>query len=711
MSERMHLRHAAASAKRGPPMASDLLLEIGVEELPASFVQGAVEALPTLLTARLDELRVAHGLARAYGTPRRVAVLCEAVVERQPDLEEEVLGPPARVAFDAGGKPTRAAEAFAQKNGVAITDVFVKDTPKGQYVAARRAQVGAPSVDLLPAALERAISEIPFRKSMRWSDLPTAFGRPVRWLVALYGEMELRVQFAGCTAGRVTYGHRFLGAEPIRLESPSDYVAALRSRHVLVDMAERRETMVKRLRVAATEVGGQLIEDAFLVEENTSLVEQPYVVAGSFDSAFLSLPERVILDVAKGHQRYFGVRAPDGRLLPRYLAVVNTNENPENVRRGNDRVMRARLSDAKFFYDEDSKIPLANRRPSLDGIVFHKRLGTVGDKVRRLERLVGEIGGLLGLGEPVVATALEAAALAKNDLVTLMVGELPELQGEMGRAYALAEGIARPVADAIAEHYLPRGADDACAPSDASALVAVADRLDTLTGACAINAMPTGSADPLALRRAAIGVLRTVIDRGWDLSIPVVVNRAHAGFEAGRLDLDAEATAERLSGFMAQRLRGVLSSELASDVVDACIAAGHERPLDVTRRARALSAIEPTIRALVGEVFKRAANIAKEAPAGLPVVPDASFGEVHPSELAVFEAFGKLRAMLVGEGRKEPSVGLSAIAGFAPVLGKFFEDVFVMVDDQKVRENRLRLMSDIHRTCSTLANFNLLGKA
>lgn len=711
MSERMHLRHAAASAKRGPPMASDLLLEIGVEELPASFVQGAVEALPTLLTARLDELRVAHGSARAYGTPRRVAVLCEAVVERQPDLEEEVLGPPARVAFDAGGKPTRAAEAFAQKNGVAITDVFVKDTPKGQYVAARRAQVGAPSVDLLPAALERAISEIPFRKSMRWSDLPTAFGRPVRWLVALYGEMELRVQFAGCTAGRVTYGHRFLGAEPIRLESPSDYVAALRSRHVLVDMAERRETMVKRLRVAATEVGGQLIEDAFLVEENTSLVEQPYVVAGSFDSAFLSLPERVILDVAKGHQRYFGVRAPDGRLLPRYLAVVNTNENPENVRRGNDRVMRARLSDAKFFYDEDSKIPLANRRPSLDGIVFHKRLGTVGDKVRRLERLVGEIGGLLGLGEPVVATALEAAALAKNDLVTLMVGELPELQGEMGRAYALAEGIARPVADAIAEHYLPRGADDACAPSDASALVAVADRLDTLTGACAINAMPTGSADPLALRRAAIGVLRTVIDRGWDLSIPVVVNRAHAGFEAGRLDLDAEATAERLSGFMAQRLRGVLSSELASDVVDACIAAGHERPLDVTRRARALSAIEPTIRALVGEVFKRAANIAKEAPAGLPVVPDASFGEVHPSELAVFEAFGKLRAMLVGEGRQEPSVGLSAIAGFAPVLGKFFEDVFVMVDDQKVRENRLRLMSDIHRTCSTLANFNLLGKA
>lgn len=692
-------------------MASDLLLEIGVEELPASFVQSAVEALPALLTARFDELRLAHGPARAYGTPRRVAVLCEAVAERQPDIEEEVLGPPARVAFDAEGKPSRAAEAFAAKSGVAMSAVFVKETPKGQYAAARRSQVGAPSVDLLPAALERAMSEIPFRKSMRWADLPIAFGRPVRWIVALYGKMELRVQFAGCSAGRVTYGHRFLGGDPIRLEEPTDYVAALRGRHVLVDVAERRATMVDRLRTAAAELGGQLIEDAFLIEENTSLVEEPHVVAGSFDPAFLALPERVILDVAKGHQRYFGVRAPGGRLLPRYLAVVNTNEKPDNVRRGNDRVMRARLSDAKFFYDEDSKVPLANRRPSLDAIVFHKRLGTVGDKVRRVERLVGEIGGLLGLREPVVGTALEAAALAKNDLVTLMVGELPELQGEMGRAYALAEGMARPVADAIAEHYLPRGADDDCAPSDAGALVAIADRLDTLTGACAIHAMPTGSADPLALRRAAIGVLRTVIERGWDLTISVVAERAHAGFQPGRLDLDAQGTGERLSGFMAQRLRGVLSSELASDVVDACIAAGHDRPLDVARRARALSAIDPAVRASVGEVFKRAANIAKESPPGSPVVPDASFGEVHPSERALFDAFERLRVTLEGESRKEPSVGLSAIAAFAPVLEKFFEDVFVMVEDKKVRENRLRVMRDIHRTCSHLANFNLLGRA
>lgn len=691
-------------------MASDLLLEIGVEELPASFVQSAVDALPGLVVARLKELRLAHGDVRASGTPRRVAVYASGVADHQPDLEEEVLGPPSRVAFDAEKKPTRAAEAFAAKSGVALDALFVKETPKGDYVAARRLEKGAPTVDLLPKALERAISEIPFRKSMRWSDGDTAFGRPVRWLVALYGERALPVRFAGCAAGRSTEGHRFLGGGRFDVPSAREYTALLRSHHVLVEIEERKQKMLERLHAAAKELGGELIVDAFLVEENTSLVEEPHVVAGSFDAAFLALPERVILDVAKGHQRYFGVRGRDGKLLPRYLAVVNTAEKPENVRRGNDRVMRARLSDAKFFHDEDLKAPLAGRRAALDGIVFHKRLGTVGDKVRRLERLVGEVGALVGLPEATVATALAGAALAKNDLVTLMVGELPELQGEMGRAYALAQGVAGPVADTIAEHYLPRGADDACAASDAGALVAIADRLDTLTGACAINAMPTGSADPLALRRAAIGILKTLLDRSWDLPVPAAVEKAYAGFEGGKLDLDGAVTADRLASFLSQRLRGVLGAELASDVVDACIAAGNDRPLDVARRARALSAIDPAVRASVGEVFKRAANIAKDAPAGASVPPDSLGGDVHSSERALFEAFGKLRATLEGAGRNDPAVSLAAIAAFAPILGKFFEDVFVMVDDQKVRENRLRLMSEIHRTCSRVANFNLLAK-
>jgi glycyl-tRNA synthetase beta chain len=691
-------------------MASDLLLEIGVEELPASFVKSAVDALPGLLTARLKELRLQHGVVHAGGTPRRLAVWAEGVSEHQPDLEDEVVGPPARVAFGDDKKPTRAAEAFASKSGVALDALFVKSTPKGDYVAARRVERGAPAVHVLGKALEQVCGALSFKKSMRWGGGDVAFGRPVRWLVALFGDAELDANFAGYRAGRTTYGHRFLGGEPLLIAKASDYVDALRSRHVLVDIPERERTMSERLHAAARSAGGVLIDDAFLVEENASLVEEPNVVLGSFDAAFLALPERVILDVAKGHQRYFGVRDAIGKLMPRYLAVVNTAENPDNVRRGNDRVMRARLSDAKFFYDEDLKNPLASRRKALDGIVFHKRLGTVGDKVRRLERLVPALGAALGLSAQTIATAKEGAALAKCDLVTLMVGELPELQGEMGRAYALSQGVPSAVADVIAEHYLPRGADDASAPSDAGALVAVADRLDTLTGACAVNVMPTGSADPLALRRAAIGVLRTVLERRWDLGTAKAVMLAYAGFEGVALDVDAGTTADKLASFLAQRLRGILGAELPNDVVDACIAARFERPLDVAERARALSTIEPAARASAGEVFKRAANIAKDAPDGMPVSPESVGSDVHASERALYAAFVSLKSQLE-DVRAEPRANLAAIAAFAPVLARFFEDVFVMVDDAPVKNNRLRLMREIHRTCSTLANFNLLAKS
>lgn len=692
-------------------MSADVLLEIGVEELPASFVKGAVDALPGLLEKKLGGLRLTHGEIRAAGTPRRLAVWASGVAERQPDLSDEVVGPPARVAFDAEGKPTRAAVAFAEKNGVAIEAVFVKETPKGAYVAAKRLEQGAPSEQLLPSALEQVCAEIPFRKSMRWSDGDTAFGRPVRWLVALFGERELPVRFAGLVGSRTTYGHRFLSPGPIRIERPSAYKAALRGAHVLVDPVERTEHLLRALRSEAERAQGEIIPDEFLVEENTSLVEEPHVFLGTFDASFLALPERVILAVAKGHQRYFGVRGKDGGLLPRYLAVVNTLENRSNVVRGNDRVMRARLSDAKFFYDEDLKVKLSNRRPSLDGIVFHKRLGTVGDKVRRVERLVAELGAHIGLPAKTSATALDGAALAKCDLVTLMVGELPELQGEMGRAYAVAQGVPAEVADVIAEHYLPRGADDDCAPSNAGALVAIADRLDTLVGSCAVNVMPTGAADPLALRRAAIGVLRTLLDRGWDVSVPAAVLSAHSGYESVKLDLDATATADRLASFLAQRLRGVLAGTLPSDVVDACIAAGHERPVDVVRRAQALASLDPAVRATAGEVFKRATNIAKDAPAGEPESPEKVSSDVHASESALYRAFVALRAKLEGDGRTDYPQNLAAIAEFSPVLAKFFEDVFVMTEDERVRNNRLRLMREIQRTCSTVANFNLLAKA
>ena len=447
-------------------MAKDLLFEIGVEELPATFVTQAVAALPELVSAELKQLRLNFAKIGSSGTPRRLTFIANEVSEVQADLDETVMGPSARVAFDAEGNPTKAAASFAAKLGCDASQLTRVNTPKGEYVAGQKRESGRAATEILPPMLERICAAIPFRKSMRWGEGDTAFGRPVRWLLCLFGTEVLTVRFAGLTSGNTTEGHRFLDKEPRPVRAPSDYVTTLRERHVIVDIAERKRLMVERLLSCAKELGGELIEDDFLVEENCNLVEDPQVIAGSFEEAFLMLPERVILNVARGHQRYFGIRSKDGCLMPNYLAVVGTAQNADNVRRGNNRVMRARLADAKFFYTTDLEKPLPTRRDELDGVIFHKRLGTLGDKVRRLERLVPKLGGHLDLPVPAIQKATQGAGLAKCDLVTLMVGELPELQGDMGAAYALAQGIDAEVAAAIREHYQPRGADDPTAPSD-----------------------------------------------------------------------------------------------------------------------------------------------------------------------------------------------------------------------------------------------------
>ncbi len=692
-------------------MSEVLLLEIGTEELPASFVASGVAALPGLIGEKLASARLSHGAITAAGTPRRLAVWVEDVPERQPDLDEEVTGPPVRVAFDKDGAPTRAAQSFADKIGVVVESLGRVETPKGEYIVGRKKEEGKATTEILAPALTEVCQKIPFRKSMRWSDGDTAFGRPVRWLVALLGAQTIGFEFAGYVGGRKSYGHRFLSPEAFEIGSAAGYVDALRERHVLVRMEERAGKMKERLVAAAKEAGGELIDDDFLVGENASLVEEPHVVVGGFEDAFLALPERVILDVAKGHQRYFGVRSADGNLMAKYLAVVNTALKPANIRLGNDRVMRARLADAKFFYDEDLKAPLDSRLDKLDAVVFHKRLGSIGDKVRRITRLVDALGKQLSLSTETIRVATQGAALAKCDLTTLMVGELPELQGEMGHAYALKQGTAGEVARVIAEHYQPKGADDPTAESDAGALVGLADRLDTLTGCFAVGIMPTGTADPLALRRAAIGSLRTTLDKGWGLSVKAATAQAFEGFSGIKLEHSAEATQSKLLPFLEQRLRGVLMERLPQDAVDACLASSADVPHDVALRASALGALDAEVRASAGEVFKRAANIAKNAPEGEPRPPQEVDKDVHPSEAAAYDALGKLDAEVTA-ARETGDYGVivHAIAQFAPTLGKYFDDVMVMADDAAVRDNRLRFMAKVQRICTSVANFNLLAR-
>ncbi len=610
--------------------ALPLLLEIGTEELPSSFVDAALSALPAIVADELANARLSHSKVTALGTPRRLAVRVEGVAARQLDLDEEVMGPPETAAYK-DGKPTRAAEAFASKLGIGVEALAVVDKPAGprqkpgRYVVGRRVERGRPAMELLGPVLARVIEAIPFKKSMRWGDLDETFGRPVQWLVALLGEEVVPVVFAGAKSGRESRGHRFLAPAHFAVKSPESYVDQLRERHVLVDRDERVRSMLDRVGAAAKAAGGTYDPEPMLVDENASLVEEPYVVTGSFDRAFLALPAAVIRSVARGHQKYFCIQEAgalgDDQLLPSYLAVVNTANRPDIIAKGTDRVMAARLSDARFFWQEDQKTPLESRFDKLGGIVFHHRLGTVREKVERVVRLADRIAETLGMDADRRAAVGRAARLGKCDLVTLMVGEFPELQGHMGRAYALAQGESRQVADAIRDHYKPLGAQDDVAPDDVSATIGLADRLDTLAGCFAVGLAPTGAADPFALRRACIGALRTILERGYGkLSFAEMIGVAYDGLAAAKLDLERAVAVTKIEEFAVERLRGLVASATTTAVADAVLAADGPAALrDVvatTARARALKAVvdarEPWLeKARI--VAKRLAGISREA--------------------------------------------------------------------------------------------------
>jgi glycyl-tRNA synthetase beta chain len=609
------------------PPALPLLLEIGVEELPSSFVDAALAALPLIAAEELAKVRLQHGTVRALGTPRRLAIHVADVIGRQLDLDEEVVGPPETAAFK-DGKPTKAAEAFAAKLGIPVGELSVVEKagsgpkPKpGRYVVGRRVEEGRPAIELLGGALGAICSAIPFRKSMRWGDQDQAFGRPVQWLVALLGEEVVPFSFAGVRSGRTSRGHRFLAPAPFDISGPNAYVGALRERHVLADRDERVATMVERVHAAARALGATADPELMLIDENASLVEEPHVVSGSFDPELLELPAAVIRAVARGHQRYFCVQRSDDELLPNYLAVVNTALRPDLIVRGTDGVMRARLADARFFWREDQKKPLDAGFEKLGGIVFHNRLGTVLEKAERIARLSRHLAETLGLTAAQRALIHRAARLCKCDLLTRMVGEFPELQGQMGRAYALAQGEPREVADAIRDHYRPLGAHDDVAQDDVSATIALADRFDTLAGCFAVGLAPTGATDPFALRRACIGALRTLLDRDYSgVVFSEVVGFALDGFSNKRLELSRLEAVAKIEEFAAERLRGILAGETSGVAADAILAGSGPAALNnvVASRARAralqrvIDAREPWLdKAKI--VAKRLTGISREA--------------------------------------------------------------------------------------------------
>ena len=618
-------------------MPKTLLLEIGTEELPSSFVDAALAALPGLVKTKLEALRLPFGEIRPLGTPRRLAVLVQGVGENQPDLDEEVVGPPETAAYK-DGKPTKAAEAFAAKLGVGVDALVVvaKEAggkqKAGRFVVGRRKEKGRDARELVGKALAELCGEIPFRKSMRWGTSVVTFGRPVQWLVALFGDEVVDVAFAGVRSGKTSLGHRFLAPGPFEVGSADAYVDALRGKHVLVDRTERATTMMDRVTAAAKAAGGVHDPDLALVDENASLVEEPHIVTGSFEAQYLALPAAVIRSVARGHQKYFCVQKDADTLLPHYLTVVNTANDPLRIAKGNDRVMRARLADASFFFEEDKKVKLEDRVEKLAGIVFHNRLGTVREKVARMEKLAARIAGALGLPAETVKLVERAAHLCKFDLVSLMVGEFPELQGDMGLVYALHAGEPKEVANAVRDHYRPIGAEGSVATDDVSACVALADRLDTLVGCFAVGLSPTGAADPFALRRACIATLRTLLDRSAvspayaKLSLSELYGWAYDGLERpslpplaprAPLDLSREDALAKLRDFTFDRLRGLIASATSSHVADAVCAGGAlDQPAYALARAKAVHSAVTEGKAWLAQartVAKRLSGISKES--------------------------------------------------------------------------------------------------
>ena len=588
-----------------------LLVEIGTEELPPKALRALSEAFAAELAAELDAAGLAYGAAAPFATPRRLAVLVPGVSGTQPDRDVERRGPPLARAFDENDEPTKAALGFARSVGVEVNRLVRIETGDGAWLGYRTTKPGATLASLLPGMVERALVRLPVPRRMRWADRDTEFVRPVHWVVLMHGTSVIEAEILGVPSGRATRGHRFHHRGDIALEDAARYESTLRNQgHVVTGFDERMETIRAQADRAADELGGRALVEPALLEENAALVEWPVAIAGHFDPEFLDLPDAVLVATMQGHQRYFPVAGEDGALMPHFIAVSNIeSRNPVTVREGNERVIRPRLRDAEYFFFTDREHRLESRLEELGKVVFQRGLGSLHAKSRRLAALAGRIARAVGGSGEAVAHAERAGLLSKCDLVTEMVGEFPELQGVMGREYARRDGEPAAVADAIGELYMPRFADDGIPGTAAGRAVAIADKLDTIAGCVSLGRIPTGDRDPFALRRAALGALRIMIEGELDLDLGKMIEAAFecyaeqareapgAAREGAPDDMATPAdaaspdTATEVRRFMLDRLRAYFADRsIPTDVFNAVLAKEPARPLDFAMRVRAVEA-------------------------------------------------------------------------------------------------------------------------
>lgn len=693
-------------AKATDGMGQELLFEIGTEEIPSGYLPPAMEDLKTVAGRLLQEHRLGFAGIRTLATPRRLTLVVDGLADKQADVRREVVGPARAAAFDAEGKPTRAAEGFARAQGVRVDRLAVRALDRGEYVVAVQEEKGAPTPDVLPALLARLVPSLSFPKFMRWGEGTFRFVRPVRWLLCLYGGKVVPVTIEGLKADAKTYGHRFLSPRGVRVRGFQDYLEKLEAKLVIVD-PDRRRALVRRLATeAAATVKGQPVLDDELVETVAHLVEYPTVICGGFKREYLELPREVIITPMRKHQRYFPVVDAAGKLLPHFVAISNMRaKDMELIRQGNERVLRARLNDAEFFYREDRKLPLAERVPGLQHIIFQEKLGTVFDKVQRIGRLAGLIAERV---DPACRpTADRAAFLCKADLVTTMVKEFPNLQGTMGREYARLSGEPAEVCQAIEEHYLPRFAGDKLPQGNAGAAVGLADRLDSIVGCFGVGLMPTGSEDPYALRRAAQGAVLTILHRGFRASLGEMVDRAREGF-GGRMDQQAERIRRDVLDFLRGRTQVVLADRgLPADVVESALAAGSDDIVDASRRAEALAVMRRE--ADFGELSAAFRRVVGIVPKGFDRRVEVG-RLVEGAERALHAQVAALKTEVDALVAAQDYQGaLQRIATLKPMVDMFFEEVLVIGPDEGLTQNRFALLKAVWDVFARIADFTKLS--
>ena len=682
-------------------MAKDLLFEIGAEEIPAGFMPNILGQLKQLAETKLNDAHLPFESIETYGTPRRLALIVKGIADTSAEISERHKGPSASIAYDADGNATKAAIGFARGKGLDVADLVVEDG----YIYAETKTAGVPAKDIVSEMLPQLITGLNFPKSMHWGDLDAKFVRPVRWLVALLDEEVIPVEFATVQSGNVSRGHRFLGADEITIKNAASYVDTLKENFVMVDQDARRELISKQLHDMAASKNASIVWDDDLLEEINYLVEWPTALCGGFEESYLALPDAAIITPMKDHQRYFPLVGQDGKLLPMFLTVRNGSDHSiEVVQAGNERVLRARLDDAKFFFNEDRKKPLIDRQDGLTKIVFQEGLGNLADKTERLLKLGRVFGEECGLHEDAAVVLERATELAKTDLTTGMVTEFTELQGVMGKEYALLDGESPEVAEAIFEQYLPRFAGDVLPQTEAGKVLSIIDKVDNIVATFSRGLIPTGSQDPYALRRQTIGILNILLGSEWNISLRPIFK---ASMELLNVAADKqEELLNQVEEFFTLRLKNIfLDREVPHHVIDLLLSNNELSVADAEGLVNALLANRIDENVELVQAYTRMYNLVK----------DVEYTGVNSdllkedAEKALFEAASKAsEASLAAWESNDYAAVVAVPATLVPAINKFFEDVMVMDKDEAIKANRLQLVRLAYSVMAIIGDISAL---